>query len=202
MPREAFLNILRRTLPHLDSPPFHVGIGAAAIHLFIFVHRVNAMRPGLYALCRHPTHRDRLKAACDPGFLWEAHDPQLPLFLLKPGDYVYDAMHISCDQTIAGYSAFSLGMLAHFHTCLKTAPGAYRHLFWEAGLVGHLLYLEAEAQGFRGTGIGCFFDDGMHTLLGLKDREFQSLYHFTIGTPVADTRLETLPAYHHLERAD
>jgi hypothetical protein len=124
----------------------------------------------------------------------------MPLFLLKPGDYVYDAIHISCDQTIAGYSAFSLGMLARFHPYLRSAPGAYRHLFWEAGLVGHLLYLEAEAQGYRGTGIGCFFDDGMHNLLGLKDREFQSLYHFTIGTPVADSRLRTLPAYHHLER--
>jgi SagB-type dehydrogenase family enzyme len=202
MPQAAFLAILLRTLPRFETPPFATGIGEPAIDLLVFVHRVNGLRPGLYALCRHPAHRDRLQAACDPRFLWEVHDPQIPLFFLKPGDYVYDAIHISCDQTIAGYSAFSLGMLARFHPYLKTAPGAYRLLFWEAGLVGHLLYLEAEAQGYRGTGIGCFFDDGMHNLLGLKEREFQSLYHFTIGTPVADTRLKTLPAYHHLERAD
>jgi hypothetical protein len=58
-----------------------------------------------------------------------------------------------------------------------------------------VLYLEAEAAGVRGTGIGCFFDDGMHGLLGLKDARYQSLYHFTVGGPLEDTRLTTLPAY-------
>jgi SagB-type dehydrogenase family enzyme len=202
MPLEALRAILQRTLTRLEAPPFATGIAEVAIHLVIFLHRVSGLRPGLYALCRHPAHLERLQAACDARFLWETVDQEMPLFLLKPGDYVFDAIHISCDQTIAGHSAFSLGMLARFHPYLKTAPGAYRHLFWKAGLVGHLLYLEAEAQGYRGTGIGCFFDDGMHNLLGLKDREFQSLYHFTIGTPVADTRLKTFPAYHHRERAD
>ncbi len=46
-----------------------------------------------------------------------------------------------------------------------------------------------------GTGIGCFFDDGVHALLELTDRRFQSLYHFTVGVPVDDTRLTTRPAY-------
>ena len=27
----------------------------------------------------------------------------------------------------------------------------YRNLFWEAGLVGHVLYLEAEEAGIRAT---------------------------------------------------
>jgi SagB-type dehydrogenase family enzyme len=202
MPREAFLAIIRRTLPHRDSAPFDPRIAAAAIHLFIFVHRVSGLPPGLYALCRAPEDAARLRAACDPGFLWESVVPDLPLHRLKPGDFVYEAIQISCDQMIAGYSAFSLGMVARFRPPLQTAPASYRHLLWEAGQVGHLLYLEAEAQGFRGTGIGCFFDDGMHSLLGLKDSVFQSLYHFTVGTPVPDMRLKTLPAYHHLQRPD
>jgi len=62
-------------------------------------------------------------------------------------------------------------------------------------MIGQVLYLEAEAAGLRGTGIGCFFDDGMHNLLGLKDRRYQSLYHFTVGGPLEDERLTTLPAY-------
>lgn len=53
-----------------------------------------------------------------------------------------------------------------------------------------------------GTGIGCFFDDPVHAALGLEDNTFQSLYHFTIGQPVEDPRLATLPAYHHLEGND
>ena len=80
-------------------------------------------------------------------------------------------------------------------------PWFYRRLHWEAGAIGQVLYLEAEAAGLRGTGIGCFFDDSMHTLLGLAgyrtrgepDTRYQTLYHFTVGGPVDDPRLRTWP---------
>jgi hypothetical protein len=67
-------------------------------------------------------------------------------------------------------------------------------------MVGQVLYLEAEAAGIRATGIGCFFDDPMHRLLGLPPggggpRPWQSLYHFTAGGAVDDLRLATLPPY-------
>ena len=39
------------------------------------------------------------------------------------------------------------------------------------------------------------FDDPMHGILGVKDRKYQDLYHFTIGGPIEDTRLTTLPSY-------
>jgi hypothetical protein len=35
----------------------------------------------------------------------------------------------------------------------------------------------------------------VHQLLGLETAQYQSLYHFTIGHAVEDTRLTTLPAY-------
>jgi hypothetical protein len=76
----------------------------------------------------------------------------------------------------------------------------YRRLFWECGLIGQVLYLEAEAAGVRGTGIGCYFDDPVHKLLGFSDTRYQSLYHFTIGGPLDDARLQTLPPYAHLTR--
>jgi hypothetical protein len=62
-------------------------------------------------------------------------------------------------------------------------------------MIGQALYLEAEAAGVRATGIGCFFDDEMHRLLGLEGKAWQSLYHFTVGGAVEDRRLTTLPAY-------
>jgi hypothetical protein len=62
-------------------------------------------------------------------------------------------------------------------------------------VVGQLLYLEAEAAGVRATGIGCFFDDPMHDVLGVRGHAFQSLYHFTVGTPVDDARLTIEPGY-------
>ena len=89
--------------------------------------------------------------------------------------------------------------MSRFREELETAPCRYRHLFWETGMIGQVLYLEAEAQGVRATGIGCFFDDPVHELLGLADDTFQSLYHFTVGGPREDGRLATRDAYHHLE---
>jgi hypothetical protein len=58
-----------------------------------------------------------------------------------------------------------------------------------------VLYLEAEAAGARATGIGCFFDDPVHEVLGLSGRAWQSLYHFSMGVPVDDERLTTEPGY-------
>jgi hypothetical protein len=39
-------------------------------------------------------------------------------------------------------------------------------------MIGQVLYLEAEAHGLRGTGIGCFFDDAVHDLLGFENNAF------------------------------
>ena len=102
--------------------------------------------------------------------------------------------HLGEDEWLDG--AFSAGMLADYLDALAAeGPAVYRRLFWEAGAIGQVLYLEAEAAGVRATGIGCFFDDPVHALVGLQDREWQSLYHFTVGGPVEDARLSTLPAY-------
>ena len=35
----------------------------------------------------------------------------------------------------------------------------------------------------------------VHQLLGLEGSTFQSLYHFTVGGPVLDKRIMSLPAY-------
>jgi hypothetical protein len=91
-------------------------------------------------------------------------------------------------------------MISAFSDKIASEPFAYRRLFWECGMIGQVLYLAAEACGVRGTGIGCYFDDAVHELMGFEDNRFQSLYHFTIGQPVDDERLTTYPPYTHLGR--
>ena len=60
-------------------------------------------------------------------------------------------------------------MIADFDLRLaEYGPSFYRHLYWESGLVGQILYLEAEAAGVRATGIGCFYDDPVHDVLGFQ----------------------------------
>ncbi len=62
-------------------------------------------------------------------------------------------------------------------------------------MLGQVITLVAEATGWRGTGIGCFFDDADHELLGLKDDQFQVIYHYAVGMALDDPRISTLPAY-------
>jgi len=194
---QDFYTILAATLP--EQQPFDVWSLETQIHLFIFVHRVEGLDAGLYALVRHPQKQAALQAATLETFTWQAvNNTTLPLYHLQTAHCRNAAKTLSCHQAIASDSAFSLAMIAEFAAPINAAAWQYRYLFWEAGLIGQVLYLQAEAAGVRGTGIGCYFDDSVHEVLGLKDDTFQSLYHFTVGTPLNDNRLQTLPAYSHL----
>jgi nitroreductase len=205
IPAQTFYRMLGRVMPGAQLPvperpmPWDAIAWAPAIHFGLFVHRVEGVEPGLYALARDPAKVEKLKGAMHAHFSWEAPPgcpAELPLFLLQRGDARVLATQVSCRQDIAGDGAFSLGMLAEYQSALVThGPWFYRRLFREAGLVGQVLYLEAEAAGVRSTGIGCFFDDPVHEVFGFRDLEFQSLYHFTVGGPVDDPRLTTLPPY-------
>lgn len=203
----AFFGMLGRLmpaveLPQLDRPmPWDVLPWQPAIHLLLFVHRVEGLPPGLYVLVRDRVKLPLVQRSMNEEFVWTpvpGCPDSLPLYWLLEGDAKKAAVQLSCHQEIAGDSAFSLGMLAEFEGRLREG-GAwwYPRLFWEAGLLGQVLYLEAEAAGVRGTGIGCFFDDPVHEFVGIKSRSFQSLYHFTVGGPVEDGRLMTLPPYEH-----
>jgi hypothetical protein len=91
-------------------------------------------------------------------------------------------------------------MISLFKENIERHPFHYRRIHWEAGMIGHVLYLDAEAKGMRGTGMGCFFDDVTHKILGLTDNTFQDVYHFSVGRAVEDKRVTDLPPYSHLKR--
>ena len=201
----SFFAMLARVVPRVDRDlcgrpmPWDVLPWEPAIHLALFVHRVDRLASGLYMLVRDPGKLDPLRRATHPQYAWSSPPGcpgDLPLYLLQEGDARKLAAQVSCNQDIAGDSAFSLGMIAEFEPSLRRhGPWFYRRLFWESGVIGQVLYLEAEAAGVRATGIGCFFDDPVHQVMGFNDAMFQSLYHFTTGSHVEDPRLTTLPPY-------
>ncbi len=199
LPLADFQRILLALLPNA-KPPFTAWNWPAQVHLCLFVHRVEGMEPGLYLLPRDSHALPELKQAFSADFNWQTIKAPFEFYQLTPGNVKQAAKTLSCHQPIAGDSAFSLGMLACFSDNIEAEAWRYRRLFWECGLIGQILYLEAEAAGIRGTGIGCFFDDAVHGVLGLQDNIWQSLYHFTVGTPLDDSRLQTSPAYEHLQR--
>ena len=197
----AFFRMLARLIPTHDgrSMPWDAIPWRPRIHLGLFVHRVDGLPPGLYVLPRDPDKVTALKEVMRREFRWQRVStcpPGLPFYLLQEGDCRALASTVSCGQNIAGDGAFSLGMIADYMGSLTTyGAGFYRNLFWEAGMVGQVLYLEAEEAGIRATGIGCYFDDPVHEVFGIASREWQSFYHFAVGGPVEDVRLTTLPAY-------
>jgi nitroreductase len=179
--------------------PWDIYPWPAQIHLCLFVHRVEGIVPGIYFLVRDPDRLIFLKSTMKQEFVWrkpETCPTDLNLYLLQEGNFQRLSTQVSCTQEIAGQGAFSLGMISDFASSLeKYGAWFYRNLFWESGMIGQALYLAAEEAGVRGTGIGCYFDDAVHGILGISDAKLQSLYHFTIGRPVEDTRLTTLRAY-------
>lgn len=218
LPRAVFFRLLDATLPRPGQPPW-AAVEAAdpvaarpAVHLLLFVLRVEGLPSGLYLLPRDPGQAESLLTMLgeyDQRFAQRRpvaellpdcppHQGLVQLAEVSLPEMQRLARALSCHQDIAATSAFSLGMLADF-TAVPTDPHAYRRLLREAGAVGQVLYLEAEAAGVRGTGIGCFFDDPVRQVVGLAGGEdggrWQSVYHFTVGEPVVDGRIETEVGY-------
>lgn len=187
MSQAQFYSFLGREIPYHTLHEFE-----PSVHYCIFVHNVDGLEPGLYLFVRNAAHLGELQRAIHmaDGEAWSRPEncPVEHFYLLARGNAQRVARLLSCNQDIAADSCFSLGMLAR----LQDTGWGYKRLFWECGMLGQALYLTAELHGARGTGIGCFLDDEMHKILGLTSAtEFQSLYHFTVGFGLHDSRLVT-----------
>ncbi|PLY05024.1 MAG: nitroreductase [Arcobacter sp.] len=169
----------------------------SAIHLVVFIHNVTDIEAGLYILVRNENHKVQLQSLFKEQFLWEKVDTQAgQLYKLEAGDFKFLSKAISCNQDIASHGAFTLGMLAEFTNQLEQyGASRYKQLYWDCGAIGQQLYLEATSLKLSATGIGCFLDDILHGTVGLKTNHFQSLYHFTIGRGLVDSRLSTKKPY-------
>ena len=127
----------RRSMPW-DAIPWR-----PRVHIGLFVHRVDGLAPGIYALARDPDKVEILKRAMRSEFCWQrvpTCPTGLPLYLLQEGNCRALATTVSCGQDIAGDGAFSLAMIADYMDSLATYGARfYRNLFWEAGMVGQIM---------------------------------------------------------------
>lgn len=203
---EDFIQSLSRVLPGPRQTPFTAIPWHPHVHLLVFIHRVEGLQPGIYCLLRDPQSMDTLHSSLDLDATWTHPESCLEgflLWLLFKGDCRAVATGVSCSQDITSDGVYAVAMLGEYRAALEAwVPWFYKRLHWEAGVIGQLLYLEAEAIGIRSTGIGCFFDDSTHQAARLSRDSFQDIYHFTLGGPVEDSRLVTQPPYEHLERED
>jgi nitroreductase len=185
---EQFRQILHSIVEPVDSY-------RERVHFVMFVHDVETLESGLYFYIRNNDHKSALKRLTRNDFLWQEQKIE-NLYLLEKGDFRSQAKFISCSQDIAGDSAFSLGMITQFKEPIETyGTHEYKELYWECGEIGQQIYLEATALGLDATGIGCYLDDVMHRMLGFEDETFQTMYHFTIGRAILDTRVSMKEPY-------
>jgi hypothetical protein len=199
MPLDRFLSILGATLPW--KVPLNLASWNPHVHLVLFIHRIAGLERGLYVLLRDMRQRKPLQEAMSPDFLWERpgatkETQDMELYFLAEGDARMAANQSSCRQDIASDGCFTAAMLAEFEKPIQEfGAWFYPRLYWECGMIGQALYLGAEAAGFRGCGLGCYFDDVVHEMLGLQGVEYQDLYHFAVGKALDDPRLTIYPAY-------
>jgi SagB-type dehydrogenase family enzyme len=139
------------------------------VQLYLYVHRVDDLAPGVYRY-------------------WSEHSE---LELITPGDQRLVAAALSLGQDLAGNACVAFSMIGDFESATRLyGDRGYRYVHFEAGAIGQRMYLAAEALGLRATGIGAFFDDEVHKYLGLAVGRGQVVYHFAVGHPVHDPRLE------------
>lgn len=147
--------------------------GHFLVHLFLYIHRVHDVNPGTY-------YFDRLRKVLIPI----VHKDQRAI-----------AKYMSCFQDIAADGCFAISMIANLGAAYQYyGERAYRFVHYEAGCIGQWLYLSSQALGFEATGIGCFLDDEINQHLSLPPG-WESIYNFTVGRAVLDSRLTTRQAY-------
>jgi SagB-type dehydrogenase family enzyme len=144
--------------------------GAHFIQLYLYAHRVDGLQPGVYRLWQRLAELEQLKT----------------------GDQRVQAAGLSLGQDLAGNACVAFSMIGDFERAVRAyGDRGYRYVHFEAGAIGHRLYLAAEMLGLGATGIGAFYDDEVHDYLNLPPEQGQVVYHFAIGYPVPDPRLDT-----------
>src|SRR6266446_9904285 len=115
----------------LDPP------GAQLNDLYLIVHAVEGLSPGVYVF-----HRNRGALEC-----------------LKQGDFRADAGYLGLQQELPADAAVDIFFLADLRPILpRFGNRGYRAVQLEAGILGGKLYLAAYAQRLGATGL-TFFDD-------------------------------------------
>jgi SagB-type dehydrogenase family enzyme len=160
---------LSTILAATEAPLFADFATARFVQLYLYVHRIDGLVPGLYRY-------------------WSEHSE---LQELKRGDLRPVAAALSLGQNLAGNACVAFSMIGDFEAATRIyGDRGYRYVHFEAGALGQRMYLAAEAVGLRATGIGAFFDEEVHRYLSWTLVPGQVVYHFAIGYPILDPRLE------------
>jgi SagB-type dehydrogenase family enzyme len=169
-----------------------------AVHVLLFLHRVSTLEPGLYLLPGNPGEVTALRGELRTDLSWQRQELEgLPCYRLATGDGRRTTASLAAEQAAAGDSIFTAVLLARLGAWMaEEGPWAYRRLHWEAGEIGHRLYLEATRRGLGATGLSGYWDDRLHHFLGLCGTASRVLYLIAVGSPLEPSPPLEPPARH------
>ena len=141
------LTQLSAILAAATRPFFADFAGARFIQLYLYAHRVDGLQPGVYRLWPERAELEQIKS----------------------GDQRVAAAGLSLGQDLAGNACVAFSMIGDLERAARAhGDRGYRYVHFEAGAIGHRLYLAAEALGLGATGIGAFYDEEVHRYLNLR----------------------------------
>jgi SagB-type dehydrogenase family enzyme len=154
----------------VTTRPVRADFGDARfIQLYVYAHRINGLEPGVYRFWPEPAALEQIRR----------------------GDQRVAAAGLSLGQELAGNACVAFSMIGDIERAVRAhGDRGYRYVHFEAGAIGHRLYLAAEALGLGATAIGAFYDEAVNCYLNVAPEQGQVVYHFAIGYPAADPRLE------------
>lgn len=151
------------------APYFADFSGPRFVQLYLYVHRIDGLEPGVYKFWPERAELEKIKS----------------------GDQRVAAAGLSLGQDLAGDACVAFSMIGDLERATRAhGDRGYRYVHFETGAIGQRLYLAAEALGLGATGIGAFYDEEVRRYLNLRPEQGQAIYHFAIGYPIPDTRLE------------
>ncbi len=134
---------------------------------YFFIHRVEGLNSGVYHYNSQTGTLERM----------------------AEGNFQHECSYLHLEQKLCGDAMLTLCMVANFNDAIKVfQERGYRLCFTEAGLLGQLLYMISETLGYRGCGIGAFYDEELNRYLRLLSNGHQVIYSFSLGLPAHDPR--------------
>ena len=204
--RDAFYQILLKVMPGSRQVPFTTLPWRPCVDLLLFVHRVADLTPGLYALLRDPTRKEALERAMDRAFAWTRPEacPDVLAPLLARGWGC--APRRPTDELRSGNRRRRRLRSGHAHR-VPRVPRGVRARGTTAACIGRQASSDRSStskpkQAVSVAPASAAFSTTSHTgCSGSPATGFQVLYHFTMGGPVDDPRLQTHPPYQHLAQS-
>jgi hypothetical protein len=154
----SIVNIMQlSSLDKYDFPQFE---------FMMLVHHVDGLCPGLYSV----------------DVIRDANSTKINFTLKQSGEFRDDAYYLSCFQECPRDCDAYFIAISDIWPAIKIHGGRYyREVHYLAGMLAHILQIEAIQNGLSSRVIGAFFDDELVNFLGFNSNAYSVVHTIAFG---------------------